>query len=71
MSAVHSALGGAIFDTHTMLPDGTYWKPDIDIKRFTDPSHPDAWQPQGTYAPIVDVTDLPWGHDNGGGPAND
>jgi len=27
------------------LPDGTMWTPDTDMARFTDPDHPDFWQP--------------------------
>jgi len=30
---------------HTTLPDGTRWKPDTDLARFTDPDHPDFWRP--------------------------
>lgn len=29
----------------TTLPDGTIWTPDTDMGRFTDPEHPDFWQP--------------------------
>jgi len=31
--------------TETTLPDGTKWTPDTDMARFTDPNHPDFWQP--------------------------
>ncbi len=63
-----AVLGGATFDTHTMLPDGTYWKPDTDMKRFTDPTHPEAWQPQNPLQPRpVELMDLPWGKHDGGG----
>lgn len=34
----------AEFDENTLLPDGAFWTPDIDMKRFTDPSHPDFWR---------------------------
>jgi hypothetical protein len=61
-----AVLGGATFDTHTMLPDGTYWKPDTDMKRFTDPAHPDAWQPQNPQSPRpVELMEVPWGKDDG------
>jgi uncharacterized protein YjbI with pentapeptide repeats len=33
----------AIFSELTVLPDGTYWTPDTDMRRFTDASHPDFW----------------------------
>jgi len=47
------------FDNETILPDAMYigrnedgsplydkyWTPDTDMSRFTDPSHPDFWQP--------------------------
>ena len=29
------------FDENTVLPDGTMWKPETDMKRFTDPDRPD------------------------------
>jgi len=38
-------LEGASFDENTRLPDGTKWTPDTDMARFTDPDHPDFWQP--------------------------
>jgi hypothetical protein len=35
----------AQFDTSTTLPDGTRWRPDTDLSRFTDPEHHDFWRP--------------------------
>jgi uncharacterized protein YjbI with pentapeptide repeats len=35
----------AVFDENTVLPDGTYWSPTCDLRRFTDPTYPDFWQP--------------------------
>lgn len=29
----------------TMMPDGSAWTPRTDVRRFTDPSHPDFWRP--------------------------
>lgn len=29
----------------TTLPDGARWRPGADLARFTDPEHPDFWQP--------------------------
>jgi len=36
---------GAILDELTVLPDGAAWAPEADLKRFTDPAHPQFWQP--------------------------
>ncbi len=36
-------LRGANFDTHTVLPDGTLWRPQSDLLRFTHPGHPHFW----------------------------
>ncbi|MBI1282443.1 MAG: hypothetical protein GC179_30230 [Anaerolineaceae bacterium] len=33
-------------DTETILPDCTYWEEGNDITRYTDPKHPDFWQPK-------------------------
>lgn len=45
-SSLYSAnLMEAIFNEHTILPDGTSWSPMSDLARFTDPAHPDFWQP--------------------------
>ena len=38
-------LSGAKLNRRTTLPDGTQWTPDTDLARFTDPDHPDFWQP--------------------------
>lgn len=35
------------FDGETILPDCTYWKPGVDMRRFTDPEHHDFWHPRG------------------------
>ena len=32
-----------LFDV--ILPDGTKWTPETDLSRFTNPDHPDFWQP--------------------------
>jgi len=31
--------------TSAILPDGSKWTPDTDMTRYTDPNHPDFWQP--------------------------
>ncbi len=33
-------------DTETILPDCTYWEEGNDITRYTNPQHPDFWQPK-------------------------
>lgn len=40
-----ASLEGAYVDAKTILPDGEYWTAETDIERFTDPNHPDFWQP--------------------------
>lgn len=40
-----SDLGDALFNEYTILPDGSYWQPKSDMAVFTDPEHPQAWQP--------------------------
>lgn len=36
---------GARFSENTVLPDYTKWTPETDMRRFTDPNHPDFWEP--------------------------
>lgn len=33
------------FNTETILPDQTDWTPDTNFTRFTDPKHPNFWEP--------------------------
>jgi uncharacterized protein YjbI with pentapeptide repeats len=40
-----ACLEGAELSVDSILPDGTKWTPDTDMARFTDPNHPDFWQP--------------------------
>jgi hypothetical protein len=47
-------LTNALFDETTILPDDTLWTPDTDMARFTDPMHPDFWDP------CVELEELPW-----------
>jgi hypothetical protein len=42
-------LRQAIFDSTTILPDSSNWTPDTDMSRFTDPNHPDFWEPPWAY----------------------
>jgi len=45
-----ASLADCTFDGATTLPDGTLWSSDADLKRYTDPDHPDFWDPQLTVA---------------------
>lgn len=38
-------FGDATFDSNTVLPDGSRWDQTAEIDRFTDPAHPQYWQP--------------------------
>lgn len=44
-SLQNAHLNGAEFNEQTTLPDGTNWTPETDMERFTDPKHPDFWEP--------------------------
>ena len=41
----NATMQNATFSPNTLLPDGSNWTPDTDMARFTDPNHPDFWQP--------------------------
>ncbi len=41
-------LENAYLDALTTLPDGSTWSPDADLTRFTNPKHPQFWQPIST-----------------------
>ena len=45
-----ASLADCAFDEATTLPDGAPWSTDADLRRFTDPDHPDFWDPQLTVA---------------------
>ncbi len=47
-------LSDAQFNEESILPDGEYWTPDTDLSRFTNPEHPDFWNP------CVDREYPPW-----------
>jgi len=38
-------LGKATYSSDTRLPDGILWSRNIDMERYTNPAHPDFWQP--------------------------
>lgn len=39
------------FDQFTFLPDGSNWTPDTDMRRFTDPTHPNFWRSDNPASP--------------------
>jgi hypothetical protein len=39
-------LQGAFLNANTILPDGKNWTHDTNMGRYTDPKHPDFWQPE-------------------------
>jgi uncharacterized protein YjbI with pentapeptide repeats len=47
----NTTLGVTKFDKRTMLPDGSFWKPDTDMRRFTDPTHPNFWRSDDPTSP--------------------
>lgn len=44
----HAKLDRAQFDENTQLPDKTNWRKDVDLTRFTDPTHPNYWRSEMT-----------------------
>jgi hypothetical protein len=38
-------IENTLFDEDTILPDKSPWTPDKDLRRFTDPTHPQFWKP--------------------------
>jgi hypothetical protein len=40
----NARLDGALYNEKTVLPDGTFWTPAVDMARFTQPDHPDFWR---------------------------
>jgi uncharacterized protein YjbI with pentapeptide repeats len=71
-AVLHEAnLTGAIFDNETVLPDGTNWNPDTDMKRFTDPKHPNAWRRDYMPTVPIEVISPPWGMGEPGKPNKD
>jgi len=49
----HANLTNTIF-IEVILPDSTRWAPDTDMSRYTDPNHPDFWQPDWVKEQEVD-----------------
>jgi uncharacterized protein YjbI with pentapeptide repeats len=56
-------LDNVVFTKETVLPDAKlvkvkngvhiydqYWNPQVDMRRYTDPNHPDFWQPDASEA---------------------
>lgn len=44
--SISANIEDAIFDERTILPDGTFWTSETDVRRFTDRNHPDFWKPE-------------------------
>jgi hypothetical protein len=44
-------LDGAEFDENSVLPDGSNWTPEADLKRFIDPKHPAFWRSENHASP--------------------
>lgn len=44
-------LEQAEFDDETFLPDRSQWSPGADLRRFTDPAHPDFWRSDYSWSP--------------------
>jgi hypothetical protein len=40
----------AFFDDDTTLPNGDQWHEGYDLDRFTDPNHPNFWEPEWVIA---------------------
>jgi len=40
-----------ICNNYTVLPDNSYWTPDTDLSRFTDPNHPQFWRSTDPASP--------------------
>ncbi len=49
-------LDQAEFDEETYLPDRSHWTPGIDLRRFTDPAHPDFWRSDYSWSPAFGGT---------------
>ncbi|MBZ0288623.1 MAG: pentapeptide repeat-containing protein [Anaerolineae bacterium] len=43
--------GDNTFDENTYLPDYSLWTPDTDMRRFTDPTHPNFWRSDNPASP--------------------
>ena len=46
-----SDLDNSVWDETTTLPDDTKWSASIDLRRFTDPEHPDFWRSDYLHSP--------------------
>lgn len=44
-------LENGLFDETTILPDGSHWTPNADMRRFTDPNHPEFWRSDDPNSP--------------------
>ena len=39
-------LSSAKLNEQTILPDDLYWTPETDMRKYTDPNHPEFWHPE-------------------------
>ena len=51
---VNCKLDNALFDETTQLPDKSNWHPKTDMRRFTDPKHPNFWRSEMPESPAYD-----------------
>ena len=51
-----ATFNDAVFDSLTILPDGTAWTESIDLTRFTNSTHPNFWQPDTTNGRVSSST---------------
>jgi hypothetical protein len=45
------AGGKTKFSSETLLPNDSYWTPETDMRRFTDPTHPEFWRSDDPSSP--------------------
>jgi hypothetical protein len=50
----HCKLDRALFSDRTQLPDKSNWSPGVDMRRFTDPQHPQYWRSAMPESPAYD-----------------
>lgn len=52
-----SHLWGALFDQHTIMPDGYYWSSQTDLSRFINPMSPYYWRSENPESPAYQWDD--------------
>jgi hypothetical protein len=48
---------GNMISGKTIMPDGTNWSSNMDMRRFTDPEHPNFWRSDDKTSPAYDGDD--------------